>query len=190
MKLVIATAATSEPVTVADAADHLRVDFSDDDALIASQLQAAREYAETFTRRAFITRTYDLWFDEWPSFPLLLPHPPLQSVTSIKYYDEDDTEATWAATNYLVDAYSTPGRIVEKSDADSVSVTLREANAVKVTFVAGYGSASAVPEQLKAAMLLMTGDLYEHRENTITGTIVSSVNLTVQNLLWPYRVEW
>lgn len=190
MKLVLVTGPASEPVSVQEAADHLRVDFGDDDALISARIGAAREWAEDFTRRQFITATYDLYFDSWPAFPIVLPRPPLASVTSITYYDEDDTAAVWAASNYYVDTAAEPGRIVLKTGAVAPSVTLREANAVVVRFVAGYGAAGDVPEKVRAAILLTVGDLYENRENTVIGAGNSLVEVPfgAKALLWPLRV--
>ena len=62
-----------EPVDLATAKVHLRVDFSDDDAYILALITAAREYCETLTERAFITQTWQLNRD---SFPALSPNVP------------------------------------------------------------------------------------------------------------------
>ena len=192
MNLVVVEAADEEPVSVFEAQDHLRLDHDDDVVLVSSHINAAREYAETFTRRAFVQRTYDLFFDCWPRFPLKLPHPPLVSVSGLFYTDEDGNETEWDSDNYLVDTSSTPGRIVIKRTALIPTAVLQEAQAVRVRFVAGYGDAVDVPDSLKAAMLLLIGDLYENRENTIigAGNSIVQVPFSVRNLLWPYRVEW
>jgi uncharacterized phiE125 gp8 family phage protein len=41
-------------------------------------------------------------------------------------------------------------------------------NDVWVDFVAGYGSAADVPAKIRAAILLKVGDMYAHREETLT----------------------
>lgn len=192
MNLVETTGPVNEPVSLNEALDHLRIDHSADNGLVGAQIEAAVEWAETFTRRPFVERTYDLFFDNWPRFPLDLPRPPLQSVTGVYYTDEDGTETEYASSNYLVDTSGTPGRIVLKSTATLPTVTLLEANAIRIRFVAGYGAASDVPSSVKAAILLLVGDLYENRENTIVGAgnSIVQVPFSVTNLLWPYRVEW
>ena len=187
MKLVHVSGPASEPVTLAEAAGHLRVDYSDDDALIHAQVVAAREWAEAFTRRAFGTQTFDLFFDGWPRFPLELPRAPLQSVTGIFYVDDDGVETEWDDDNYLVDTAAEPGRVVLKRGAAFPNVILQETNGVRVRFIAGHVE---TPEMVKAAMLLLVGDLYENRENTAvaTGVAVHRLPFGVRELLWPLRV--
>jgi hypothetical protein len=46
----------------------------------------------------------------------------------------------------------------------------------------------AIPAEIKAACLLLVGDLYENRGSKITGTIVTD-NKAVESLLYPYRVN-
>jgi uncharacterized phiE125 gp8 family phage protein len=187
MRLKLVSGPTSEPVTLSEATAHLRIDYSEDDALVAAQISAAREWAEAFTRRAFGTQTYDIYFDGWPRFPLDLPRAPLQSVTGIFYTDEDGDETELASTNYIVDTASQPGRIALKSTAVLPSVTLQEINGVRVRFVAGDAN---TPEMAKTAMLLLLGDLYENRENTAIGAglAVQAIPFGVRELLWPLRV--
>ena len=190
--LTIVTAASAPVLSLDEAKSHLRVDISDDDTLIQAFVSAATQHAEMFMRRALITRTYDYWLDAWPEERWLrLPMPPLQSVTEIAYYDEDDTEATLSADDYLVDAKSTPGRVLLRNDASWPSVTLRVANGVRVRFVAGYGdAASDAPEDIRNAIRLLTGHFYENREAVVsTGAVPKELPFAVRALLWPYRVE-
>ena len=56
-------------------------------------------------------------------------------------------------------------------------------NAVTIEFTAGYGNASAVPQDIKHAMLLLIGEMYENREESVTGTIVSAMPTTAKSLL-------
>lgn len=55
-----------EPVSLAEAKLHLRVDFTDDDALITSLIAAARMAAENICRRAFVTQKWELTLDGFP----------------------------------------------------------------------------------------------------------------------------
>ena len=52
------------------------------------------------------------------------------------------------------------------------------------------GSESGIPASFVAAVLLLVGDLYEHREAQTEVDL--SANKTVERLLWPYRYrsEW
>lgn len=49
------------------------------------------------------------------------------------------------------------------------------------------GAPVPVPASIRAALLLIVGDLYENREGVVVGTIVA-VNPTVERLLHFYRV--
>lgn len=159
-----------------------------EDGLLSGLIAAAREDCEKFQNRAFITQTWELWLDAWPSKDYIkLPLPPLQSVTSIKYYDVDDTEYTFydsENTDYIfIDTKSEPGWVVLNYGEGWPDAMLRPANAVCVTFVAGYGAASAVPRNVKQAMLLLIGNWYENREAVVIGTISSELPLAVDRLL-------
>ena len=161
---------------------------SAEDTLITSLIKAARSYCEKFQNRAYITQTWELWLDEFPSLGyLMIPLPPLISIGSIKYYDVGDNEFDFANTNYYVDTKNEPGWVVLNSTSNWPSTTLRPANGVCVTFTCGYGVASDVPCDTIAAIKLLLGHLYEHREAVTIGT-VNELPLAVKSLLWMDRV--
>lgn len=165
LNLVVVTPPTEEPVTVAQVKAQTRVEHTADDALIAVYLAAARELCEEMARRAFVTQTLRLTLDDWPCSRIVqLPRPPLISVTSIVYTDDDGVTATLPATDYVVDTDSEPGRVALKSVASWPSVNLREAGAVKITYQAGYGAAAVCPKKYQMAVLLLAAHLYERRE--------------------------
>lgn len=56
----------TEPVTLAEAKLHLRVDIDDDDSLIASLITAARRLCEAASKRVFVTTTFDVVEDSFP----------------------------------------------------------------------------------------------------------------------------
>jgi uncharacterized phiE125 gp8 family phage protein len=190
MALTVVTAPTVEPVSLAEAKLQCRVDISADDALITALIVAAREMAETITRRALITQTWDWVLDAFPQGDRLeIPMPPLQSVTSITYVDQDEASDTVSSDDYVVDTDGEPGRVVLKSSATWPSVTLRVANGVAVRFVAGYGdAASDVPQAIRQAMLLTIGHWYENREDSVGVGNIQRIPIGATSLLWPYRV--
>src|SRR5690554_6904374 len=117
--LVRVTQPAEEPVTLVEAKTHLRVDATDEDALISSLIASAREHVEAFQLRALVTQTWRLSLDRFPRGRVIrLPRPPLQSVTSITYTDPGGAQQTLSNTLYDVDTDSEPGRIVLKDDAD------------------------------------------------------------------------
>lgn len=177
-------APVAEPISLDEAKAHLRVTHNLEDALIAALIKAAREWAEGYQNRAYITQTWELWLDEFPRADYIpIPQPPLKSVTSVKYYDTANTEATMAATDYFVDAKSEPGRLVLAYGSSWPSTTLRPANGVCITFVAGYGDAADIPQAQKAAMLLAIGTWYSKRETIEIGSAVHEVPFAAKMLL-------
>lgn len=197
MSLFLVTAPKVEPLTLAEAKSHLRVDDSihDEDGLIEGLIVAAREYAETFTHRALITQTWDLKLDEFPcwqtSEPIVLPLPPVQSVTSVSYIDTTGTTQTWATTYYDTDFPTGPHACaarIQPAYQQIYPVTRAVPNAVTVRFVAGYGAASTVPAPIKAAMKLLIGNWWLNRE---AGQIVRGSSdvlpFGVDTLLWPFK---
>lgn len=188
----------AEPVTLIETKGFLRVDGSDDDQLISGLIASARQAAESFTRRAFITQTLKLQLDAFPTKPLgwwdgvregsiiteqvatlELPRPPLVSVTSVTYFDVDDTQQEFAASNYFVDTDNEPGRLILK--AGKTWPSTRSTAAVIVTYKAGYGAdATKVPRPIRDAILHHVAYLYDHR-----GTDMAPA---AQSLLAPYRV--
>lgn len=200
--LTLVTAPASEPVSLAEAKAHLRIDAADDDSLITALITAAREAAEAHTRRALVTQSWRLSLDGFPAAAqpwwdgvrrtanvaadgsvIELPRPPLVSVTSVTVYDDDDSATIAAASSYYVDSDREPGRVVLRSGG-TWPVVGRVAGGVEVLFVAGYGAASAVPQAIRQGMLMLIGHLYEHREAEAGGSLPSGVTA-----LWrPYRV--
>lgn len=167
MGLKLITPPAAEPVTLQEAKDHLRITGSDEDALLTTFIEVAREYCEEYQNKAYITQTWDLSLDEFPKSPYSLPKPPLQSISSIKYYDQDGTEHEFNASNYLVDTASVKGRVSLAYGKSWPSVTLQPINGVVIQFVAGYGDATTdVPERIRNAIKVLIGQIYENREAT------------------------
>ncbi len=189
----LVTGPTGEPVTLTEAKAHIREYATGQDALITSLITAARSIGEEQTRRAWMRQTWDMQMDRfpwsygvdydqyardsqryWGQPPILVPKPPLQSVTSITYVNSTGGNTTLSATAYRVDTMSEPARITPVYGA-FWPIARQVASAVTVRFVAGYvtgsgataGKASAVPQLLKQACLLTVGSWYENRESVV-----------------------
>jgi len=140
MAIKIITEPTTEPVSLQECKDHLRIVHDDEDTLIESYAKAARRYVEQILCwRALITQELELVLDKFQD-QFKLPRPPLQEVTSIKYTDKDGTEHTVDADDYIVDTDSEPGRIVLAHGKYWPTDTLVPANAVRIRYRAGYGT--------------------------------------------------
>lgn len=189
--LTLTSAPATEPVSLAEAKQHLRVDFADDDTLIGSLITAARMMCESQLNQSFVTQSWRLTLDRFPCEGVIhVPRTPLQSVTSITYKDVAGNTQTMSSTLYDVDVASRPGRIAPSYNTFWPvtygflwPVSRAQIAAVQVTFVAGYGDASAVPEQVKLAIKMMVGSWYENREAVVVGQTGSELPMAVQALL-------
>jgi len=156
MPLQLVTPPAQEPVSLAEAKQHLRVDGGDDDLLIGSLITAARQAAETKTGRQLITARWKLVLDAFPgsslmqsatgaSFSLpghaiLLAKCPVQAVVSIEYLDMNGATQVIPAGDYVLDVACEPARLTPVF-GKTWPPTLPQMGAVSVTFDAGYGAA-------------------------------------------------
>lgn len=185
MGLIVTVPPTAEPLSLAEAKAHCRVYGADDDGLLAGYIMAARAHAEVYTRRALMTQTLALTIDGgWPDDQIVLPKPPLQSVSSITYTDTTGAVQTLAADQYRVDATSHEGTIERAYGVTWPSVR-DQSRTIVVTYVTGY---TQIPEPIRQALLLMVGHFYENREAVIVGQAPAELPLGVDALLFPYRV--
>lgn len=183
------TAPTEEPVSLPELKAHSYVTIADDDSLLSAMITAARVYLSQLTSRAFVNATYTWVLTDWPSSgTFVVPVNPLQSVTSIKYYDSNGTQQTVTSTNYRVNTQVEPGRIEPISGYSWPGTDDRE-YPVEVKFVAGYGSvAESTPMPIRQAIKMLAGHWYQNREGVLTGTISKELEFAVTHLIAPYRM--
>lgn len=193
LKQVVAP--TEEPVLVGEARRFMVVDDTDQDLLIRDLIRAATQRAETITNRQLMTATLRLRFDRFqvsaaPELmtrdgkALELPAPPLVSITSIQYVDTDGVTQTWAASNYTVATDHEPGRVTRVYN-QNWPTTRSIADAVTVTYVAGYASALLVPEIAKAAIRIGVRGMYDKRADA---DILESMTAILADLVVPNMV--
>ena len=192
MGLSIVTQPVTEPLSVAEAKSHLRVDITDDDTLIGEYISSARQFAEGMTRRAFVEQTWDFTLDRFPMGAIRLPIQPVTSVSYVQYVDTagatqsftDGTSPDTAKYDVFTDGPRTT--IVPKYNLVWPD-TRDHPNVVTVRFVAGY---STFPTDLKQALRLLVGHQYENREAVIIGfTVIEELPLAVQAFLSPYMMR-
>jgi len=163
-----------------------------EDALLTAIITAAREHIEDITGRALITQAWDCYLDAWPGWGnnIVLPFGNLQSVTHIKWTDSDGAETTLTEnTDYLVETSGDGnGRIVLPYGGSWPSGTLYPSNPIVIRIVCGWASAAAVPFKIKAALLLVAGDLYENREAQNISSAGYQQNRAVDMLLASSRL--
>ena len=184
-----ATGPAVEPLTVAEAKLHLRVDISDDDVFIGTLITAAREWVEAYLDRTLITTQLILRAAEFPTEELELARPPMATAGTatavvITYTLADTTTATLSTALYRVDRTTTPGNVAPVINGTWPSDVIEDANAVAVTYWAGYGPTSAsVPATIRHACLMLIGHWYDRRSAVLTGTISKPIEFAVESLL-------
>ena len=153
---------TNLAVSVAEMEDQLRADLTDETSLITAKIKTAIDYVENKSGRSLITQTCEMKFDKWQKFTLL--RSPIQSITSIKYFDKDNVEHTVDSNLYFLDNQT----IRLHYNKEYPSVDLREGESITVTYVTGYGDDSTdVPERYREAIKLLAAYYYENREAVI-----------------------
>lgn len=173
----------TEPITVLEAADYLRLDV--DTSPIPEQDQvsrliiSAREAAENFTNRTIATRERSETYDVFNTV-IHLPDGDVSSIVSIAYIDTDgnsQTVADWILSkNRLTAAFG-----------ESWPPIRLQLGAVTITYNTGYAD-DTVPEPIVQAMYLMISDSYDNRTGLFTTGAITP-NPAVENLLFPYRID-
>ena len=180
----VTTGPASEPFTTSEVKNYLKVDSSTDDTFIDSLIQAARESAEKYAQLALISQTVTEKFDCLHAYGLRLSVSPLISVTSISYLDSGGNSQTLSTDYYDTDTYLRPPLIFRKYGA-TFPTTYAQRNAVTVVYTAGYASTSAIPWPIKTAMLLMIGEWYNNRQDSVRNMPTAAMFFLDQ-----YRIDY
>ena len=92
-KYQVYVAATTLPVSVADAKAHLRVTHSDHDSLIEDLIWGAVKAFEKKANVCLSSQTWKAFLDKGYEFIELWKYP-ITGISAIQYYDEDNTFTT------------------------------------------------------------------------------------------------
>lgn len=179
----------SEPITVAEAAEHLRIDTDSpflESTYLATLITVARQYCENYLQRTIGDQVRCISLPAFPygTTPMTLPNPPVYSVDDITYVAQD------GSNQKVTGVILSDGRI-QPAYGSVWPIARAQIGSVTITYTAGYisgGSPNDFPLAIKQAMLLVIGDLYQNREGQFVG-VSATVNPTVMNLLTPYRVS-
>lgn len=177
----------SEPaftaVDLSTALDHCVAD-EDASLLVLRLLKTAQERAEEYLDGFITQRTIDRFFMGFPEKQIELDGP-LISVDSVSYIDDAKQTQTMTEGD---DYYVRSGRYPAILPAQTWPITDRyHPESVTVRVTVGYASADAVPEDIKHAILLKVGELYENREESINSVSNTALTNSMKSLLRPYR---
>ncbi|MDQ0317836.1 head-tail connector protein [Amorphus orientalis] len=182
MTAILTDPPASEPVTLAEAKAHLRVDAADDDTLIGDLIAAARRHVEIATGRALIAQGWRIIREDMKAAGLLRLEPqPILSVDAVTLRRADGTASVLASDRYVVDLATARLRMLASGEPLAGSQ-------VEVDVTAGYGSgASDVPAPLRQAVLMLAAHWYQHREAALADP-PEPVALGLASLVRPFRL--
>lgn len=167
-----------EPVTLAQAKQQCRVDYDDEDVLIASLIKSARELAEHRTGRALVTQTIEWVLPCLSGEKIAFPVSPVQSIASITYLDSNGALQTLPASVYALDKTGQGKHYLRLKSGQSWPSVLSQFDAVKITFVAGYGESDDVPAAVKQWILMAIAFWYKNKESATDGSVVAELPMT------------
>jgi len=208
----VITQPTVEPITLDEAAMHLRLDsidsppeYSDAD-LVQWQISAAREYCEQYLGRSLALQTLEYGanafanqYDVWDG--IALPMGPVIAITGFTYVNDagetvvmDDGTGSPTLVQYELDTFSDPPR-VRLPYLGTWPIARYHPGSIRIRYLAGYSVPAEsptpdypLPFSLRAAMLLVLGHLYEQREHTTPETL-SEIPLGAKSLMDPWRLN-
>jgi len=176
-----------EPVSLTELKDALRITATNEDTLLTQLITDARVYCEDYTGRKFITQTlvsYENnllgtnaeWFSGYRVGSELSLYrgertvqfdwTPAQSISSVVTIDIDNSETAYDSSNYYLDNYDNNmfPRINVNDSSTIINVSLRSRDAIKITWIAGYGdNATDVPASIRRGIIMTASHLYTNR---------------------------
>jgi len=179
MKRILLEGPAVEPVLLAEAKTHLRIDGDADDDLVGALIAAARVAVETDIRRALIAQQWRAIVDILPrDGKVALPLAPALSVEAVRAIDSDGAATELDPNDYSFDA----------ADASVSIERVSPLNAVAIDFTAGYGASGLdAPQPLRLAIRLLVTHWYENRSAVMLDTNAAATPLGYRELVAPYR---
>lgn len=193
MKLTLATAPTTDPVSLAEVRRWLNFTegLVEEDAVLEALIDECYDYLENWTNRKMLGQTWTLTLDESEvSSKIRLPLVPLQSVSSIVTTDDDGDTTTVTSSNYQVRAGEDP-RIVLTDDGEWPT-DMRDYDSMAITCVCGYGGdvlpfVGYVPTSYRSPGL---DDMRASLSAAFSGTAKTTFEIEITAEATPDKFKW
>ncbi|NUB42870.1 phage head-tail connector protein [Fertoebacter nigrum] len=143
------------PITLAEAKEHTRITFSDDDTAIADMIRSAAADVEAMTGLALLATTITHTTGDCPGSIIDLPVGPVASgaVATVAVIELDGS-ATAVASGFWLEGGRYP----------RLHFTTTPGGRLRITYPAGYGEdADSVPRDLGLAICEQAARLYDQR---------------------------
>lgn len=181
------TAPTTALLSLGETKQHLRVDHADEDGLILGLIDAAQKYLEGpfgTLGRTIMRQTWTGRVAVWPLTAYVeIPLPPFISLDEVRLIEDDGSETVWPVGNYRVQGgVEQPARLWSVETWPSAN----GASGFAFDFTAGYGDQHELPENIRAAALMIVADFYDNRAAFADREAYK--NPTVERMLAPFKV--
>jgi len=175
----------AEPLMLAEAKAHLRLDGSDEDTLITSLIKTAREHLERETGLCLIAQSWRLYLDRWPNDAIVrIEKSPVRTIDAVTVYEADGTAVEVPLEDHLLDGEARPARLWVKNPP----MLGQAMNGIEIDFSAGFGEAGAdVPDTLKRAMSIHIGHMFAFRGVVSPDQQPAGIPDGYERLIAPYR---
>lgn len=177
----------AEPITLAEARAHLRLDDGAEDGLLEALIRTARGHLEQITGLALIARSFRLYLDAWPASRMIqIVKGPVQAIDSVTVYDEAGMPLELALSGAVLDGAARPARLM-LPDLPAPGLAL---NGIEIDFTAGFGEAGTdVPDTLKRALLTHVAAMFELRGVLSPGDQPGTLPPGYERLVAPFRIR-
>lgn len=177
MKYRIVTPASALPVSVSDVKDHLRIaSYSDHDSMIETYIEATTKTLEQRANICVAEQTWTLILEPQEVVEnIFFYKSPVKSITSIKYYDSDNSQQTISSDDYTTILGLRPAQII----LDSVPSVFDRSDAMEIIFVGGY---DPVPNDIILAIKQRCYNVYNY-----PGDAVEQKMTLLEKIIRDYR---
>lgn len=174
----------AEPITLAEAKAHLRLDTNEEDGSLSGLIRTARLHLEAETGLCLIARLLRLYLDDWPVGNVIqIARGPVQSIEMATVYDALGVPVEVDVAGYRLDGAAQPARLI----LPERPATEQALNGIEIDFKAGFGETGAeVPDTLKRALLLHVAAMFELRGIVALDAQPGAVPQGYDRLIAPY----
>lgn len=173
MDIQITTDLASEPVTLNEAKEYLKVDYADDNDLITTLIKSARKTIERYTGRSLGAKTIKVYYATVAEV-FTLPYGPVNAVTEVKKVADNGDETVLTVNE---------GYYLRGVSDKQMSIPNYAGNSFYIT----YTTQAGCPEDLKIALLKQVSTDYDNRDNYIPGSF--ALDKDVKRMIATYRVN-
>ena len=184
------TNTVTEPITLAEAKTHLRVEDTNDDTYITALISASRSICEQYVGFMLARNSKMNYFlDRFPQGEVIYIYGVwIPGSVAISYYDTTDTQVIWAS-GYNKDEHSRPARIFLEDSSSYPDTSENIPSGINIDMTNCGPIAVDLPKAIHQAILLTIGHLYENRQNVVVGSGKPyDVPQTSEHLLNPFRI--